>query len=110
VGVLAWLVHNSGRCLTAITKNLLSKVSPNRIHHILRGKHLWGKLFPNPNWSKVSEAIGEVVQNGVKFPYKGNGTSKVIGRIKGSPVEVIVREAADGTKSIVDAWVRDPGL
>jgi len=34
----------------------------------------------------------------------------MVGRIKGSPVEVIVREAADGTKSIVDAWVRNPGI
>jgi len=110
VGIWQWLVHNSGVCLSAPIRAMIQFVKPNRIHHIMDNKHLWGKLFPNPDWSKVSGVLGEVIDNGIKMSYKGNGTSKYIGQIKGSTVEVIVRQGLDGTKRIVDAWVRNPGL
>ena len=86
-----------------LVHDMLTRIEPNRIHHIMQLKHRWD-LVRADTWIAVSDIINKALQHGTSIP---NSVGNVIYTyvINGHKVEVTIR-LVDGTMRIVDAWVR----
>jgi RHS repeat-associated protein len=89
---------------------ILSRVSSQRIAHIMASKHGWARIVANPNWEKVSPLIGQALHQGMELPYKSAAGSKIL-RVGKEFVQVVYHRTTEGAYNVVDAWiVSDPNI
>ena len=84
---------------------MISKIEPNRINHIMLSKHEWSKVGA-ATWDDVSTIINTVLTNGTGFLDNTNNLGKVVYThpYKSEIIRVETRKVGDVIK-IVDAMV-----
>jgi RHS repeat-associated protein len=65
----------------------ISRLSPNKVRHILQAKHAWGRVAKDPNdWNAISKIISKTLRYGKESAYKSVRKKSL--RYNGKIVEV----------------------
>jgi RHS repeat-associated protein len=83
--------------------SMISNVGANKMTHIMQSKHAW-HLLGNSNWTSISNAINHTLAKGTQAAYKA-GNIIHTATYNGQTVQVVTR-MENGTRIIVDAWVK----
>jgi len=79
------------------------KLDPNKINHIMQGKHDWEKVVIPPTWENVKPLLTEVMEKGKDTVVKGGIPAKEL-TINGKTITVSYVEM-NGEVRISNAWV-----
>ena len=83
---------------------LVDKLNPNKVHHIMQGKHDWEKVVNPPTWENIKPLVAKVMENGTE-EISGKAFKKSLS-IDGKIIEVTYQKLSDGKIAISDAWVK----